>query len=316
MAWGKFKRVRAHGRCISAAVVGTTAMLSGMAATTPLIAQGAPDTNQSAQANVSFAIPAQPLASAIVAFSTASGLNIVSAGTIPASAQSSGVSGTLAPRQALTKLLAGTGYTYRFTGANSVTIVDPNADDAGATIEGAIALDTITVSGADAGTTAADLPFETPGSVAYISEDQIKRVMPTSTGDMLKSTPGVLSGGNRNGVSMNVNIRGMQGMNRVATSVDGALQQSSSYRGYGGHDSRVYVDPEFIAGIEVSKGPGAVAGAMGGAVNMRTLSARDIVDDGQTVGLRLRGGLANNNTLALDGTMFASGTIGETGGDG
>ncbi len=45
--------------------------------------------------------------------------------------------------------------------------------------------------------------------------------MGESTADIFKGTPGVLSGSNRNGASINPNIRGLQGMNRVATSIDG-----------------------------------------------------------------------------------------------
>ncbi len=295
----------------STAIVATTALMSGKVS-----AQSPSVSAQKAAGEYAFNIPRQSLASAMIAFQRATGISVLADGSVPQNVMSPGVSGARSASGALQRMLAGTGLSYSISG-NTARIFNPGAgsNTTAATIDGAIALDTIDVSGGGR-PALADIPYQTPGSSGYISEEQIKRVMPMSTGDMLKSTPGVMSAGNRNGVSMDVNIRGMQGMNRVATSIDGAQQQSSSYRGYGGFDSRVYVDPEFIAGIDVGKGPGKVAGAMGGAVDMRTLSARDLVGDGESVVLRLRGGMANNDTTPFDGRFVGPGVLGPIGGDG
>ncbi|MGE8941344.1 TonB-dependent receptor domain-containing protein [Leptospira interrogans] len=262
---------------------------------------------------VSFNIPAQSLGSALTSFADRAGVKLLFPSTMVAGKSSAGLSGSLTRQQALSRLLAGTGLTYRFTSADTVTISGPNAAESSgsATVDGAIALDTIDVSGGT-GAAAANLPYQTPGSSAYISAEQIQLIPPTSTGDIFKTTPGVTVAGNRNGVSMNVNIRGLQGMNRVATMIDGAIQQSSSYRGYSGHDSRVYVDPEFIAGIEIEKGPGSSPGAMGGSVNMRTLSTADILEEGKNYGARIRGGLGSN-TVAPDAARSVSGMAGRAG---
>lgn len=147
------------------------------------------------------------------------------------------------------------------------------------------------------GVSSTDAPYQTRGSSGYISQEQIQRLPPTSVGDMFRNTPGVISAGNRNGQSLDLNIRGLQGMNRIATLVDGAQQTSSTYRGYNGHSNRTFVDSEFIGGIDVEKGPSGGpygAGAMGGVVNMRTLNASDLVDSGKTFGARLRGSLGGN----------------------
>ena len=101
------------------------------------------------------------------------------------------------------------------------------------------------------GVSSTDAPFQTPGSSGYISQEQIQRLPPTSVGDIFRNTPGVISAGNRNGQSLDLNIRGLQGMNRIATLVDGAQQTSSTYRGYKGHSNRTFVDSEFIGGIDV-----------------------------------------------------------------
>ena len=256
--------------------------------------QETPARTQQSQRVVNFQIAAQPLSSALAAFSRTSGINIVSGGAIAANVHTPGVNGALTPRQGLTALLAGTGYTYRFTGASSVTLINP-VTLTGPEADGAMQLDTIDVAGGRA--TAGDAPYQTPGSSAHISQEQIQRLPPTSVGDMFRNTPGVISAGNRNGQSLDLNIRGMQGMSRVATLVDGAQQTTSTYRGYKGHTSRTFVDPEFIGGIDIEKGPSGGpygAGAMGGVVNMRTLNASDLVEPGKIFGARLKGWLGGN----------------------
>jgi len=244
----------------------------------------------------SFNIPAGSLSKALAEFGKQSGLQVSYPSELTAGKSSAGASGSMTSAEALAAILGGSGLAYSF--ANGSTVSISAQSDAGATIDGAIALDTINVSAANPREAAADEPYETAGSNAYVSAEQINRVPPTSTGDMFKSTPGVIVAGNRNGVAMDVNIRGLQGMNRVNTMVDGAMQQSSSYRGYTGHDSRVFVDPELIAGIDIEKGPtsgAGGAGVVGGTVNMRTINARDIVPEGQSTGVRIRMGLGSNS---------------------
>lgn len=275
----------------------TTALAGAMAAGTPLLAQNVPGSTQAAQGVVSFAIAPQPLSSAIVAFSRASGINIVSAGAIPPGARTSGVSGMRTPQQALAMLLAGTGYTYRFTSANTVTIVDPNAggNDAAATVEGAIALDTIDVSGGGGEFGTAYTPYETAAPTAHISAENIERFRGSSPADIFRGTPGVISGEARNGAGgIDVNIRGMQGFGRVHTTVDGAENQMQVYQGYQGISNRSFIDPDFLAGIDITKGASTDTWGNAGSVAMRTLSAGDIVKPGDTWGFRIKGGIGTN----------------------
>jgi hemoglobin/transferrin/lactoferrin receptor protein len=243
----------------------------------------------------SFSIAPGSLAQALAAFGKQSGLQITYASELTAGKQSPGVSGTMAPESALTQILSGSGLIFSYAGASTVAISEPAAD-AGATIEGAIALDTITVSGGGAEATV-DLPYETPGSSAYISAEQIERFRGTSPGDIFKNTAGVMVGENHNSGALDVNIRGMQGANRVPVMVEGMFNTTTVQRGYQGVASRSYVDPDFIAGVEIEKGPsfgGEGTGAIGGVVSMRMISAGDIVRDDNLLGLRLKGGVGNN----------------------
>ena len=142
-----------------------------------------------------------------------------------------------------------------------------------------------------------DQPFQTPGLVNFISEQDIQRFRGRTTGDIFQGTPGVISGMNCNGAAIDVNIRGLQGQNCVATTIDGSEQSTSSYRGYSGVDNRSYVDPDLISGVTITKGPNeGSSGAIGGTVAMETLNASDILRPGDTYGVRVKGGLSTNGT--------------------
>ena len=249
------------------------------------------------QTNISYSIPAGSLGAVISRFGDKSNLQILYPADLVRGKSSSGLQGTMGKQEALSRLLAGTGLTYNFTNANTVTISDriSSASNNAGGADGSVILETITVSGTASN---ADLPYKTAGSSSYISADQIQIVPPSSTGDIFRNAPGVISSGNRTGQALDVNIRGLQGMNRIATLVDGAQQSSSAYRGYKGMSSRTFVDPEFIGGIDIQKGPPSGAqgsGSMGGVVNMRTLTADDIVMDGKSYGIKIKGGFSGNS---------------------
>lgn len=186
-----------------------------------------PSQAQQGAAGVTYSIPAGNLSTALTRWAQLSGYKLLAPGDVLKGRTSPGLSGSYAPQQALSALLAGSGLSYAIEGT-TVTVSDPSADNAGATIEGAIALDTINVSGGG-GAAAEDLPYETPGSSAYISQQQIERFPGSTSGDIFKSTPGVIASGNHSGgASMDVNIRGMQGQNRVKVSIDGTQQTATT----------------------------------------------------------------------------------------
>lgn len=282
------------GTAISAALRAT--LLMGTAALAVSSAP-MPARAQSAAANVSYNIQAGKLSTALTRWAQASGIKLLAPAEVLQGRSTAGLSGSHTPQNALAVLLGGTGLVYTFTGS-TVTISSPNAGgNAAATVEGAIALDTIDVSGGGtSGGFTPDTPYQTPGSTSHVSREQIDRVPPTSPGDVFVGTPGVLNGGNRVGTSLNPNIRGLQGMGRVNTTVDGALNSTTSYRGYAGTRDETYVDPDMIGGIDITKGPsdGVGTGGIGGNITMRTLAAQDIVKDGETWGVRIKGSLGSN----------------------
>jgi hemoglobin/transferrin/lactoferrin receptor protein len=284
---------------------GLTAFLMATASMSMLLTVGTKQAiaqERAASARYSMSIPAGSLPVALNRFADRSGLQLVYDAGATRSLQTKGYNGQGTASDVLSALLSGTGLSYSFTNTNTVTITDPASAVANPQIgaDGSTVLQTITVAGAR--NRNADLPFETAGSVSYIDSEQIQAVPPSTTGDILRSAPGVYAAGNRTGQALDVNIRGLQGMNRVATLVDGAQQNSSAYRGYKGMSSRTFVDPEFIGGIDIEKGPpsGALgSGAMGGVVNMRTITADDIVMEGNTYGVKIKGGMAGNSINPL-----------------
>lgn len=244
----------------------------------------------------SLSIAAQPLAKALIAFSKQTGIEVVVPSAAAAGKRSTAVSGSLAPETALQQLLSGTGLTFSFNGS-TFSVNDPNAagNAAGATIEGAIPLDTIDVSGG--GVPSVYQPYETAGPAAYISQETIERFRGSSPADMFRGTPGVMSGEARNGAgSVDVNIRGMQGMGRVAVTIDGASNATTVYQGYQGVSNRSFVDPDLLAGIDITKGSDAASNGIAGTVAMRTLDAADIVKPGKNVGIRIKGGVGTNTS--------------------
>ena len=98
-----------------AAAIGLAVVLGSVsAATLPAIAQTG--------AEQSFDIAAQPLGSALIRFSDATGIQLFFDASLARGLQSPGVSGALAPSEALSRLLAGSGLTFRFTNPTTITL--------------------------------------------------------------------------------------------------------------------------------------------------------------------------------------------------
>lgn len=257
---------------------------------------------QAQGAETEYRIPSQPMASALAAFGVQSGYQVSADADVTRGRISQGVSGRMEVGPALERLLSGSGLTYSLRG-RTVLIergpeIAPDAVQLGVLrVEGGGLAGGGVSPGLGAGGDAAETPYVTAGSSSYISAQQIDRFGGTTAADLFKLTPGVISGSNHNGASVDLNIRGLQGQNRVRVTIDGTQQSTTTWRGYQGADERVYLDPDLIGGITVEKGPtdGARgAGAIGGVVSVRTLSARDIVPEGRETGVRIRLGASDN----------------------
>lgn len=237
-----------------------------------------------------FKIPEQSVDGAMAAFSLQTRIQVLVAGEVTRGLRSPGLEGQYTVEQALDLLLKDTQLKATFVDPNTLTL--EKITSRGQALE----LGLQHIKGVKE--EASDEPYKKVGSSVYIDEKTLHRLRGSSPGDMLKGVAGVQVGDNRNGNALDVNIRGIQGQNRVPVLVDGSQQSVDVYRGYAGVQQRSYLDPDLISTVTVDKGPNLDAnsgGAIGGTVNMKTIGVDDILRDGQEFGLRLRGGTADNS---------------------
>ena len=229
-----------------------------------------------------FNIEAGPLDQALSRFGVQAHINMAGSATLTEGKSSKGLQGDFSTEAGLTRLLSGTGLSYQRRADGSVELFQ------GA---GAVVLPSQKVTGQDP---AVEQVYTAPRSSVYISSEDMQRFGVVSVGDVLKGQPGVQVGDSRNGGGLDVNIRGIQGQSRVAVTVDGSQQALDVYRGYAGTQQRSYIDPDLISDITIDKGPSLTSSAIGGTVKMRTIGVDDILRDGQSFGLRLKGDVWNN----------------------
>lgn len=244
-----------------------------------------------ARDTVSFDISAGPLDQALAQFGRRTGTLISYDASLATGRSTRGLRGDYTVAHGLAQLLSGTGLQARPLAQGGWLLL------AAPDVKAAVLLERVEVTGQTGDPK--DEMYRTAGSTHYLSRDDIERFRGTSVGDMFQGIPGVLVGENRNSGGLDINIRGMQGQSRVPVLIDGARQETTVYRGYSGVASRTYVDPDLIGGIEIEKGPTMNphgTGATGGLVSARTINAGDIVKDGASFGIRVRGTAIGNNS--------------------
>jgi iron complex outermembrane receptor protein len=153
-------------------------------------------------------IPPQALDTALTALADQAGLKLLFASQDVAGLRTSGLVGSFAPAEALGRLLAGTGLTYRFTDATTVTLERlPQRSDAGSD---AVHLPPVQVQGESAPETAfgpgkgyvahqnstgtkTDTPLlETPQSVSVVTRQQMDDQNAQRVSQALRYTTGVV----------------------------------------------------------------------------------------------------------------------------
>ncbi|MDO6963166.1 TonB-dependent receptor domain-containing protein [Rhizobium alvei] len=170
---------------------------------------------------------------------------------------------------------------------DEIVLDDPGAsdtaDDAAAS-DGTTKLKRIVV-GAD-GTAGAIA--DKPAAVSVTDAEAINERFAGDLNQVMRSTPGTFTREGAEQPGVVVNVRGMQGMGRINTMIDGVPQTFRNLSGHGGSfDNMVYIDPNLLAGVDVSRG--AVSGSEGlgtlsGAANFRTLEIDDVLLPGTSYG--------------------------------
>lgn len=241
-----------------------------------------------------FHIAQQPLTHALTAFSLATGWQVEVPTELGSDLLSLGVSGHMAPEEALNKLLAGTGLGYRRVGEGSAVLMRRPA---------AVELAPVTVSA----TRRVQAVTEVPGTVSVIDRQVLDQSNVNTLQDVVRYEPGVSVGGSgqRAGIT-GYNIRGIDG-DRVLTQIDGVGIPESYFFGPYAQTQRNYVDPEIIKRVEMLRGPSSSlygSTAIGGAVSYYTLDPADIIKPGQATGARLKAGYSSK-----DNSWLKSGTV-------
>src|SRR5262245_60608550 len=270
----------------------------------PWFGTSAPAQTQRAAATSSFSISAGPLSSALVSFGQQAGLQVSYSPDIAAGKRTAGVTGPTTASVALDRILAGTGLSYRFANARTVTIFDSSAD-AGARAGTGATLETINVEGESAwgpvkGYVAArsatgtktDTPLiETPQSISVVTRDQIDAQQADSIKQALRYTAGVSSENRANFNSTDIMYSRGFILNRF---LDGMKLQG---------DAATAMAPQVelygMERVEVLRGPASVLygqSSPGGIVNLVT--KRPVPGTfGEVV---LQGGTENRKQAAFD----------------
>ncbi|WDI32202.1 TonB-dependent receptor [Hyphococcus flavus] len=142
--------------------------------------------------------------------------------------------------------------------------------------------------------------FDYPGQVTVIEKDVIDDFNPSTLSDIFDAVPGsnFSSGPRRTGDTPDV--RGLSGEG-VLVLFDGARQSFLS-----GHDGRFFIDPDLVRAVEVVRGPTSAlygSGALGGVIAMRTITADDLLEDGETAGVKVGAGFQSvNDEARITGT--------------
>lgn len=223
----------------------------------------------------------------------AMGLAVVFRENSPITASTKPVKGELTAREALGRMLSGTGYAYRFVNEGTVSIFNPAAEAAPVALEETVELPPLSVSGqgetatgpvngfvAKRSATASKIDaalIETPQSISVIPRDQMDAQGATTVGEALRYTAGVVAG-----------TAGLQSrrFDPVFLRGFGGFSADASYASY--HDglrwnfparTAVQIDPFLLERVEVFRGPSSVLygrAQPGGFVNLVSKRPTDV----------------------------------------
>lgn len=226
-------------------------------------------------AQQSFDIPAQSLAASLQAVVTQSHVQLLYSLEVVGKIKAPAVKGSITAEEALRQLLQGTGLRLEATGDNSYAIVKAG------TVSGSAApvavLDTVTVTA----TRTENATFDSPNSVAIITEQQIEDSQAHDMADVVRLVPGATMDGGPRQTGQTPAIRGMSG-SEIILLVDGARRDYSD-----GIFNPLVIDPDLVKQVDIVRGPTSAiygSGGMGGVMALQTIEAEDVLAPNQTMG--------------------------------
>lgn len=222
-------------------------------------------------------IEAQDLPSALRSLAAQTGIQLLFDADDLRAAKTPGLSGNLRPEEALRRLLEGSAYGYKATGADTYVIQHRPRQPA-ARPEAMLGDVVVTA----ASRTAHPLA-KVPASVSVLDQDDFDEAQASRVSQVMNKLPNVEFGGGPRSNGEIPTIRGY-GVPSIAMLVDGARQNwgaNSSLR------SSMYVDPYFLGTAEVLRGSASSLygpGGNGGAMVFRTIAAGDFLRPGESFG--------------------------------
>lgn len=237
-----------------------------------------------AQASRSFNIPAQPLGAALEAFAIQSGTQILFDKSQVEGKTSTAVVGSLAPSQALARIIAGTGMAMRQVNDSTFMVgsgPQPAAIAAANPVQGEpTAVEELIVTGENSRLSANLESF--PGSVTVVGKEEVKTQLAISTdvGQLLESKIPGLGVSSRSASDANQTLRG-RGLSYY---VDG-VPVSNPLR-EGSREMRT-IATSALAGVEVIRGASALYGNGGNGGSVNYLTKRATGPDGISGSTRL-----------------------------
>lgn len=224
-------------------------------------------------AAISINVPGGTLTRALNTLAGQAGLQIAFDASIAEGIPTRGVSGNLTVDAALSRLLAGTGISYRFSGTSMVTL--SKADSADEASGEQTALQPIVLTGGD---------YYGGGdpSKSVIGKETMARIQAASLAELVNYTPGVSQGGGVRLQGQTIAIRGFARQSDTRILLDGAPKNFEKY-----DQGTIFVEPELLKRVEINKGATSVRygnGGFGGTISMESKDAADMLKPGQTWG--------------------------------
>lgn len=228
---------------------------------------------------LAFNIAPQSLNTAVLAFADRAGLQVFYDADRLRGLRSSGVQGTYSREQAIAQLLQGTGVSYRFTDATTVSLITAAMSDSAVNADGTTTLDTITISGLGSTTegtgsyttgamsTGVKLPLsvrETPQTVTVVTRQKIEDKSYDTLDQAVADTPGLIANQNFGDARYQYWSRGLIIDNMQYDGVANPVQ-------YYARDSDGADDMDMYDRVEVLRGASGLvtgAGNPSGAINL------------------------------------------------
>jgi hypothetical protein len=272
-----------------------------------------------ADALLSDAIPAQPLAAGLTQFAYQTGLQLVYVSDAVRNQKSGGARAGLSTAETLTALLDGTGLTFEFLNQRAVRIfpekMRPEASgsrrEAGSARD-TQSLETVLVTATPLSVKKLDASY----SVVVADLDQIKKSNPKSTADLLKIAPGVWTESTGGQTGANIEVAGFPGNGDApffTLQMNGSPLSGAPYSSFFAQPTAFRLD-DTIERVEIVQGGPSVVfadGQMGATANfiLRRGSEQPTGSVGFTYGSeRLK------RFDAFSGFKFATGWYGSVGG--